>query len=299
MDRLPETNAPIGNTYYVTNKTTTANGIINKALWAILVLLVVSILTTFFVKDLPNFALDLRSYAVDGLWVTMGCYSIGEVLKRIFRNKGKSTQEYMDVKKEARTALESLTEDELASRAEYCTWYENEEYERELKRYLANIGVSKEEYEKKYAQLSKAELKLKYGNMLTKKQINALAQINKLEREEYDPSFFLYTEYVANGRSPSKAFNADKEDRRNTIISLLTSFGSGAFAVTVAGELVLSFSVAVLFSAIVKLTITAMVGSMKANFGWNLSMRTDIGKYNLQVKEVANLKKWYANSVKE
>jgi hypothetical protein len=300
MDKIPEqkTDIPGGNTYYVTQKTITANGIINKALWSILTLLVVSILATFFVKDLPGFALDIRSFAIDGLWVMVGCYSIGEVLKRIFRNKGKSTKEYDEAQKEAKKALDSLTEDELAARAEYCTWYEDTEYERAVKRLLSNIGMKKEEYLEKYTLLSKKELKERYGNSLTKKQIKTLSQINSLERVEYDPSFFLYAEYAGNGRSPSQAYNADREDKQNSLISLITSFGSGLFAVTFAGELVLSFSLAVLFSAIVKLTITAIIGAFKANFGWNLSMRTDIGRFNTQVKEVANLKKWYADNKK-
>ena len=95
-------------------------------------------------KDLPGFALNIRSFAIDGLWVMVGCYSIGEVLKRIFRNKGKSTEEYVKAQKEAKKELDSLTEDELAVRAEYCTWYENAEYERELRRLLSNIGMPKE-----------------------------------------------------------------------------------------------------------------------------------------------------------
>jgi hypothetical protein len=36
-----------------------------------------------------------------------------------------------------------------------------------------------------------------------------------------------------------------------------------------------------------------LFGSMKATFGWNLSMVTEIGRYEVIVTETGNLKAWF------
>ena len=296
MERIPETtNIPITNNYFVKENKLFAESVINKALWTVLVFLVLSVLVTFFVEDLPGFAFDLRNMAIEGIWIMVCCYSIGEVVKRIFRNKGKATEEYKKARQTAQEALASLTMEELAARQEYCTWYENKVYNTELTRLLDKIGMTEEEYKEKYYLLSRKELKKKFKDM-PKKQLDTLSEICKLERIEYNPSFFLTTAHMRNGGSPSSMYNSDREDKRNSVTSMGTSVLSGICAVTFAGDLILSFSLAVLFAAIVKITITAIFASFKANFGWNLSMYTDIGHFTLQDKEVQNLKAWYAQN---
>jgi hypothetical protein len=81
--------------------------------------------------------------------------------------------------------------------------------------------------------------------------------------------------------------------------SIVTTFLSSLCAVTIAGDLIFSFTIAALFSAIVKITITVIVGSFKAMFGWNLSMVTEINHYLITVKECKNLKAFYAAKLKE
>lgn len=300
MERIPEArtdNIPqTTNTYYIHKKEVTAESIINKALWTILVLLVISVLATFFVEDLPEFVLDLRALAVDGIWIAVCCYSIGEVLKRIFQNRGKGTEEYKKAKEEAHTALMSLTPDELAHRDKYCKWYEENAYNRVVERELANIGIDKDVYFSQYAVLSKRELKKRHKNKLTDLQIKELAKINKIEREEYNSFFFLTEEHIAEGMSPSQMYNTRKADTRNMISSAITSLATCLCAISFTGNLCLAFSLSVLFSAIVKITVTAVFGAFKARFGWNLSMVMDVGRFHTQVKEVSNLKKWYKDT---
>jgi hypothetical protein len=301
MERIPETAtlaAPVTNNYFVKEHKLFAESVINKALWTVLVFLVLSVLITFFVEDLPGFVFDIRNMAIEGIWIMVCCYSIGEVVKRIFRNKGKSTEEYKKARTAAQEALASLTMEELAERQEYCTWYENQVYNTERTRLLDKIGMTEEEYKEKYDLRSRRELKKIYKDM-PKKQLDTLGEICKLERIEYDASFFLSTSHMRNGGSPSSMYNSDREDKKNSITSMGTSVLSGICAVTFAGDLILSFSLAVLFSAIVKITITAIFASFKANFGWNLSMLTDIGHFTMQEKEVANLKAWYIQNKKQ
>ena len=291
MERIPET-ATVKNEYYITRKTINAEATINKLLWGMFIILMVSVLATFFVTDLPEVVLSIRQMAIDGVWIMISCYSSGELLKRIFRNKGRSTDEYKDARKKANEALDSLTAEELLARQEYCTAYENQVYEQQYNRLLMQLDVDKETFAEKYALLSKKELKEKYPE-LTKGQRALIAQLNHLKRPHYDPSFFLSTFQAPAGQSPSEMHNADKEDLKNMGISGVLTLFTSFCAVTFAGDLIFSFSAAVLLSAIVKIAVTAIFGAIKATFGWNLSMRTDIARYTVIVKECANLKNWY------
>ena len=295
-ENKPETQT---NITYNLPRPLTAENVINKALWGVLALLVLAVLATFFVEDLPGVVLNIRDIARDSLWVMFCCYSIGELLKKIYRNKGRSTDEYATAKKAAQDALDSLTEDELAERNNYCREYEDKAFELVLSRRLTSIGISNDDYWEKYAGLTKKELQERYGATLPKSTICALAKANKIKKMAYDPSFFLSTVHTEMGLSPSQMYNSHKEDVRDTISSIGTTFISSLCAVSIAGDLIFSFGTAALFAAIIKITITVIVGSFKATRGWNLAMVTEINHYLITVKECKNLKAYCAAKAKE
>ncbi len=296
-----ETQSSIGNskvefnTIIKPNKRLKSEDIINRALYTVIVLLVLGVLSSFFVQELPGFVLDLRNIAIDALWVMACCFCIGELFKRVFINKARSTEEYGKIKEEAENALNTLSSNELDCRAEYCKAYEDEEYNRQLKRCLANIGISEEEYKEKYFSLSRKELKKIYGESLSKTQLNDLAQINKLKRVNYNPDFFTVSLETKEDCSPSQMFNANKENKRNSFSSAFTSIASGFFCVTFAGGFAFSFSMSALFGAIIKIITIIISASSKATFGWNLVMVTEVNRYKLQISEVKKLKNFCAN----
>lgn len=267
-----------------------SSDIINRALYATVVLLLLGVASTFFVKEIPDLVLDFRSLAIDALWVIVASYTIGELFKMIFINKAKATEEYNKAKESAETALNSLTTFELEHRGEYCKAYSEDMYNRNLKRLLLNIDVREEEYMEKYHLLTYRELKAKYGQELPKRKIRELANINNLKRYDYNPDFFSVTFDATGNLVPSQMFDEAKENRKNRIVTAFTSTISGFLSVSYAGKFIFDFSPSVLFMAIVKLTIVIIFASLKANFGWKLTMTTGINKYLLQVREVKNLR---------
>ena len=273
---------------YIMPRPLTAEGIINKALWTVFVILILAVLSTFFVEDVPDAVIDIRQLAIDGLWLILCSFTIGELLKQIYRNKGRSTQEYKTVKAEAEKELESLTTGELSVRREYCKAYEDDEYNRCFERLLCAAGITADEY-KKYAYLTENELKKRF-TALSKYQRKVIAKIHKLKPIYYDPSFFLSSTTAEGRRAPSQMYNADAENTRNTLTSIATTAVSSLCALSFAGDIIFSFSLATLVAAIVKITTIMIFGSFKAVFGWNLSMRTEINRYNVIVKECRNLK---------
>ena len=124
-------------------------------------------------------------------------------------------------------------------------------------------------------------------------QRNSIIALTKLKIKEYDPNFFTSTMELESELMPSEMYRAGAENKRNMIKSAFLSVLSSFFCVTLAGELIFSFSLSVLFMAVVKVTSVLIFSSFKATFGWNLAMHTEIGRYKLQVREVDSLKQWY------
>lgn len=305
IDKMSEANPSTPVVHKTVNVTQVAQApiksetIINRTLYTIIVMLFVAVISTYFVEDLPGIVLDIRNMAIDALWLMLCCYTIGELAKRIYINKARGTKDYEDARKNAVDALAKITPEESERRGEYCTAYENELYETVVTRILKNDGIEKTDFAEKYVSLSTKEIKERYpSDKLTKAQFKALKNANAVKRVHYDPSFLNSTMELSEGASPSDMYNAKKEDRRNMITSAFTSALSGLFGVTFAGELIFSFSLGVLFSAIVKLTLTLIFTSLKANFGWNLVMKTEISRYKLQETESSNFKNWCAKNPK-
>ena len=270
-----------------------AEEIMNRVLYAVVVLLLVCVLSTFFVKKLPYFVLDLRAMAIDSIWLMACCYAVGELVKLIFFNKGKCTVDYEKAKDGAEIALNSLTMEEKAVREEYCQNYAKGVYERKKALLLSNARVSEEEYNEKYALLTRKELKMRYKNELSKIQRKLLVEASKLRLREYDPAFLMSIDEQESELMPSEMFNAKKDDKINKVKSAVLSVVSSFFCVTLAGELIFSFSPSVLFMAVIKVTSVMIFSSFKATFGWNMAMYTEICRYKLQVREVGNLKQYY------
>lgn len=275
-----------------------AEEIINRFLYAIVVLLLLFILSTFFVKRLPNVVINLRSLAIDAVWLSVCCYTIGELIKRIFFNKGKCTNAYETAMQSAETALNSITAEESAKCAEYCQEYAESVFNRKKARGLANARVSEEEYHEKYFSLSCRELKKRYGGELTKAQIKTLAMVNKLKVLEYNPDFFTTATDLEPDCMPSERYNASRENKKNMLTSALFAAASSIFGLTLAGEIIFSFSATAILMAIIKIASVIIFSSFKATFGWNLAMRTEINHYKLQEREVGDLKHWYKKKYK-
>ena len=280
-----------GNTYILPKKLT-AEAVINKALWTTFYILIIAVFATFFVEDVPNVIVDARQIAIDGLWLMLCSFSIGELVKQIYRNKGRETKEYKDAKASADEALIALTTDELYARTEYCKEYENNEYMRSFECLLATAGLSKDEYQQ-YVAMSKRELK-RCKQKLSRLQVNSIYKLNNLTRIHYDPSFFLYGFHDGGRLSPSEMYDAEARNRNNTIKSVFFTIAGSLCATSMAGSIIFSFSQAALIAAVIKITTIIIFSYFKAVFGWNLSMRTEMGRYAVTVKECNALKAWHA-----
>lgn len=287
---------PVQNVTYspvIKPKKVSTEATMNVVLCIIVAILFAAIIAAYFVEDAGGVLVEIQEMATEALWVIVGTYAIGELCKHIFINKAHTTETYIAKKQDAEKELASLTDEEREKRFEYCKHYEQTAFETQRDRLLKSANISLEDYENKYQTLNSKELRLRYPNdNLSKKQMKALRHIRKIKPLHYNPDFLNVTVKTNNALSPSEMYDADKENWKDVIISAVFSFFGGAFAVSIASELIFSFSPAALFAALVKTAITLITVAMKARFGWNLVMRTEINRFCLQISEVKNLKRY-------
>lgn len=274
----------------IKQKKTLSEAGINTLLLIVMCILFFAMGATYFVDELPDIVFEPKMLVKDAIWVAICGFSISEIAKRIFVNKAHFSPEYKQAVKDSKEALATLTDDELNARTEYCKAYEEEVYYTERNRMLQDAHISIEDYEKLYH----------YGNIdnlknegLSKRQIKALKAIAGLKRIHYDADFLNSTRATNTRYSPSNLYDATREDRMNTISSAIFTVLGCLFCVSLMGDLVFSFSKTALFAAIVKITFTLIIVITKAVFGWNLVMRTEINRLEIQKEEVLNLKRWF------
>lgn len=75
-------------------------------------------------------------------------------------------------------------------------------------------------------------------------------------------------------------------------MSFFTSIGGGLFAFTIARDLVISFTVATMIEAAIKVAVIIMSSAFRASFGWSLITETEVNRLKLQSSESKECIKW-------
>ena len=79
---------------------------VNSILVTIAILLFVGVMSTYFVKEIPNVIVDIRNISSQALWVFIGGYAIGEIFKKVAINRARTTKEYKEAKEATENAFE-------------------------------------------------------------------------------------------------------------------------------------------------------------------------------------------------
>ena len=302
LDMIPEREEkPANTTVYQTIvkpqriKNVSREALVNGVLIAIVAVLLLGILATYFVEDLPDVVVDIRKVSKQALWVFIGGYAIGELLKIVFVNRARTSTEYKDAKSEAATALAEIVAQKKSDKInEYCEWYERTLYESNQKLALSGSNISFETFQEKYMALSKKEISAKYPqDALTKAQFKAIKRANKVKMEKYDPEFLLSTQDSLAQRVPSKRFNARERNITNTILSAVFGAVSSLFCISFVSEIIFNMSKEILLSALVKLVVLTLCVALKLIFANSIVFDTEIGRFELQKTEAKAYLRWY------
>lgn len=268
---------------------------VNSILVTIAILLFVGVMSTYFVKEIPNVIVDIRNISSQALWVFIGGYAIGEIFKKVAINRARTTKEYKEAKEETKKAFEENAKNKrLGYEKEYCEDYSDRHYKAEIRRILKSAMISEEDYYKKYFSLNKFEIKEKYpDNKLSKIQLKTIKKANSVKKIYYNADFLRSVEVANKNVSPSDLYNVQRKNVVNTIVSAITGFFACLFCASFAKDLIFSFSMDVLFEAVVKTIAIITMIAFKTQFGWSLVMETEINRLNLQTQEANNYALWF------
>lgn len=300
----PQTEVHYHNHYKVPKNKTAINGekFINGVILTIASVLFLGILATYFVRDLPSFVLNIREVSLQAVWVIAGSYAIGELLKIVFINRARSSTEYTTAKTDAETELKKISGQKNGRVKEYCEHISKEIFDNNRKCILAGSKLTLAVFETKYQALSTKEILQRFPeDNLSKAQLRAIKRANAVKKEIYDTSFLISIADDNNATQvPSKRYNSEKRNRKNSITSLLFSIVAGVFGVTLVKSLIFDFSLAILLEVIIKIIIMLFSIGLKLIFVNSLVFKTEIGRFNLQKTEAQAYMNWYEeNPVKE
>lgn len=287
-----EENKTVKNEITVVKKAPTQKTV-NSILIVAASIIFIVVIFSYFVEDLNIFAdLTLNELTSGALWVCVGCFSISEIIKKIAINRAKLTDEYLTAKKQTEEEFAYYSKiGALKYADEYCREYERELLKDSRTRLLSSVGIEYDEYESKYLAKSMWYLRKTYKGLSTK-QLWMIHKANRVKQVAYNPDFLRTTVKVRKNIAPSSAHDSDKKNMINTITSFFTSIGSGIFAFTIARDLVVSFTVASVIEAAIKVAVIIMSSAFRASFGWNLITDTEVSRLRLQSAESKECIKW-------
>ena len=287
-----EENKTVKNEITVVKKAPTQKTV-NSILIVAAAIIFIVVIFSYFVEDLNIFAdLTLNELTSGALWVCIGCFSISEIIKKIAINRAKLTNEYLTAKDQTEKEFAYYSKNGALKYAdEYCREYESELLKDSRTRLLSSVGIEYKDYESKYLAKSMWYLRKTYKE-LSAKQLWMIHKANRVKQVSYNPDFLRTTVKVRKNIAPSSAHDSDKKNMINTITSFFTSIGSGIFAFTIARDLVVSFTVASVIEAAIKVAVIIMSSAFRASFGWNLITDTEVSRLRLQSAESKECIKW-------
>lgn len=287
-----EENKTVKNEITVVKKAPTQKTV-NSILIVAASIIFIVVIFSYFVEDLNIFAdLTLNELTSGALWVCVGCFSISEIIKKIAINRAKLTNEYLTAKKQTEEEFAYYSKiGALKYADEYCREYERELLKDSRTRLLSSVGIEYDEYESKYLAKSMWYLRNTYKGLSTK-QLWMIHKANRVKQVAYNPDFLRTTVKVRKNIAPSSAHDSEKKNMINTITSFFTSIGSGIFAFTIARDLVVSFTVASMIEAAIKVAVIIMSSAFRASFGWTLITDTEVSRLRLQSAESKECIKW-------
>ncbi|MBQ7912895.1 MAG: hypothetical protein IJ308_04005 [Clostridia bacterium] len=268
---------------------------VNNVMIAVVVAILIGVAAAYVAKFEGGFDLSLKNVTANGGLLFIACFSVRYLCKHISMNKARQTKEYKEARSEAKKETKKLADEGYSLRIpEYTKSYCDRRYDEAVEAILKNAKIPQGDYLKKYATKSKREILKEYPNeRLSRAQWRAVRRANGVKRLHYDEKFLEVEVEGVNGYvSPSEACNVEKEDRKDDIYSLFLSAVFVVFSCSLAGTIIIDLSNRAIILAIVKIITTLFSAALAISKGWNLVMRTEIGRFNRQASESKNCVEW-------
>lgn len=251
----------------------------------------IAVIASYFVDLDVIFDISLQELSAGALWVFIGSFSIASIFKQISINRAKQTIEYIEQKKKTKETLENYAETgDLDCADAYCKAWEEKNLILDRERILKPVGIPYKDYLSKY--LAKSWNTLRQCKELSFKQRIAITRANAVKIQEYNPDFLRTTVHTTIKKSPSERFDSDKKNFFHTAKTIVAMLLGGAFACSIANDLVVAFSIGALIEAGIKIAIIVISVAFATSFGWNLITVTEVSRLKLQESEADECCRW-------
>lgn len=278
----------------VINKERNAGAFVDWLLTALVFVIVFALTASYFIIFDGDVTLDLKSLTLNTLWFAAGTVSVGILTKKIAKNKGRASKEYRVSEEQANAAIKKIRAEIGSERVgEYCRYYTENTVERCRKYYLSGVGLSAEDYEKKYIGKGRKELiGMVKRKEITLEQFKAIRHCDRLKIKAYDPNFILsFNSEIDSNKTPSSMYNTEREDTANTVKSIARTLVSSLFVCTLTTNILYDFSKAAIIGAITKIVMILVTISFKASFGWNIALK-EMKRNRLRASEAEACERW-------
>lgn len=293
MDKIPVDDKKVMNVTVI-NKQKPEGAFVDVFTIAVTVVIFVAIIASYFVMIDPAAEISVQEITVEVVWMLAGTVSIGELIKQYNRNRGRRTESYKAAETEAREKMKALCDSPYRIRvSEYCKSYTDETITLYREHQLHIVGITLDEYKKNYLGRGVRDLlAFVKKKEISMEQYRAIRRCNKIKIKAYDPNFITsFNASFSLDKTPSQMFDADRADKINMVKSLILSFVSAIFVGRLFTNIVLNFTAAAIFSAIIKVIMILINTAFKASFGWNLA-QMEIQRNKLRASETEACIEW-------
>lgn len=277
------------------------NAFVDGLLTIIDVIIFTALIASYLIVFDMSGSFSIKEITFNTLWFAAGTVSVGMLTKKIARDKGRSTEEYNDADKKANEAIKKLSDSEYVGQVpRYCEEYTGKVIRRARTQYLSVVGLTVQDYEKRFIGLESRELRalIKNGE-INQKQYKAIRRCDKIRVKPYDPNFILsFKSEIDSSKSPSEMYNTEREDKLDTVKSIFTTLISSVFVCSLVSDVVLNLSKEVIIAAVIKIITMMIYIAFKTSFGWNIS-RKEIKRNELRASEAEACEKWCKANPKE
>lgn len=265
---------------------------VNAILLASALFIFITVILSFFVELNIFTDIKIKELSTSALWVFVGSYAVSSILKQVGINRAKETKEYKEQKLKTEKELKEKADAGVFIYAdEYCRAYELNAMREARVQVLIPVGITLEMFDAKYKAKSMFYL-IKNNKELSFKQLFAVVKANAVKLEYYNSDFLRRTVYSKRKKSPSAQHDTNSRNLAYNIRSFILGFMGCAFAVSIAKDLLFSFSMAAIVAALIKIAVIIISGAFALSFGWNLIMETEINRLKLQLSEAEACEKW-------
>lgn len=265
------------------------SGIMLSVVVAILVVVVMAYLTRITFQA----EIDWAEQGANAALLVVCSVAVTVILRQWGRMKGENVPEHAAVAEKISGNIERIIAGHNSGRAaDYCRAWEEDEYRKTVERILAPYNIGYEAF-KAYRICDKEELFTRYGETLSKAQINAVLAAKKVKVLRYSEEFLL-TDYTRKtGRcSPSGGLTVNQRNLIMTVQNIVTAVLMSLVMVSFAVDIITDPSIATVVSCLLKVLTLVFSGIWAAFGGYNLSAKIEVERMRRQETEQRRFISW-------